>query len=170
MAAQVFGLMQNHLFELCRREPGEEPVGNQNPRREEADDAGAVKMARGADFDGPARGSFDGQQAAILDRRGGLPQLAQTERVKAESGGAENGCSEPQRGNRERPSGCLIETRVSLRLPKRSRGCDLRTCVAPCASNGRKGRQTTDREARCPGGEAMRGGDAGRECEGKGPR
>ena len=54
-AAQVFGLMQNHLFEFGRREAGEEPVRNKNTRREEADDAGTIEMARGADFDGPAQ-------------------------------------------------------------------------------------------------------------------
>ena len=49
-AAQVFGLVQNHLLKFARRQAREEPFRNQNARREKANHAGAVEPARRAKF------------------------------------------------------------------------------------------------------------------------
>ena len=55
VAAEVLGFVEDDLLEFAGCDTGEEPLGNEDARREKADDAGAVEHARGADCDALAR-------------------------------------------------------------------------------------------------------------------
>src|SRR5580698_404206 len=95
----MFGLVQNHLFELARREPRKKPLWNKNARRKESDHTRAVKIAGGANLNSSRIGScgqrftnprveprvdLDPNPAPNLDRSRSLPQSPQPDRMKCE--------------------------------------------------------------------------------------
>jgi len=51
VAAEVLGFVEDDLLEFAGCDTGQEPLGNEDARREKADDAGAIEHARGADCD-----------------------------------------------------------------------------------------------------------------------
>ena len=115
VAAQVFGFVEDDLLEFARCDTGEEPLGNEDARREESDDAGAVEHVRGADGYAPGTENIErsGKGCAELNRLGGFPQPTQPDGVHGEIGRADERSEDPESGNGEAPPGIELEQSVS---------------------------------------------------------
>ena len=83
----MFRLVKHDLVEFAGSEAREEPIGNENARGEETNDAGAPKFARGADF----KGAFGREKSRDVDWNRGVPETVQTEDMENEICRADGG-------------------------------------------------------------------------------
>ena len=121
-AAEMFRLVENDLVEFAGCEAREEPIGNKDAGREEADDAGAVDVRRGADLKAAARDAGWGE----IDGGGGTPERVQAEGMEKQVCGARGRCEEPNGGDDEGPAGIELEPCVG------SRDCRVRSVCGDC--------------------------------------
>ena len=169
-AAQVLRFMEDNVLEFAGREALKEPVGDEDARCEEADDAGAVKQARGADLNRttPRRDGGKKRTEARIhrNRSGGPPKLTQAQRMEGKIGGTIDGSEEPESSDGECPTTVELERSFVCNGPKRGSRCY--GSGGGMCEEGPKWKSGDKSKGRGPEAKALRGGDTRRKAHAKG--